>query len=387
MSNKLYYLNSSSTNYKKTHQFNMADAFYKENRKARKEVEALEAKIKRLINAPKNSKVIFNSGATEGIATCVHWAKSLFPYGTVMGTTFDHSAIKDNCQLYKLNYEALENENQCINDRATCIFITHVSSKTGEIYDLKSFLDNYNGYQFLYRDHSDFTNMNYNKVLQYPPLIFLDATQSITKLPIDMAGWGLDAVFWSNHKLGGDMGKGVLVINPNKYEFTPLIAGAQNNGLRGGSQSADSILRDQHIYDQHDDINSRKNEWLAARDYLKSRKINVYEPKRDHLYNTLLLDTRSKCPYAVLDMLASKNIYLSPKSACMMEQKLNEIEEAKHKNNNNNNWQNIEGGDNNKELKPFDNAIRISFTSGDELDGHALEQIADMIVESFRSNF
>ena len=374
---KTYYLNSSSTNYKLTGQFNMADVLYDENQRARREINALEEKIKKLIGAPSTAKVIFNSGATESIATCVHWAKVINPYGTVVGTKYDHSAIKENCKIYDLDYAELAHPEEMVDDRSSCVFITHVDSKTGEIYDVDSFVNNLNGYQYMYRDHSDFTNMNYKKVLQYEPLRILDATQSITKVPIQMEAWGMDAVFWSNHKIGGEMGRGVLVIDESKYNFVPLIAGAQNNGMRGGSQSAAMILKDKHIYDHHDDVRGRKNQWLAACDYLQSKGIKVYKPKGEHLYNTLLLDTSTKCPYTILSLLSQQNIYLSPKSACMAEQHMNESQ-GKNK------WVPIEGGD--KEPKPFDNAIRLSFTEGDDVDNFVMDAIVNTINEAFRSD-
>lgn len=384
---KLYYLNSSSTNYKQHGQFNMADALYEQNQKARKEIAALEEKIKALIGAPKHAKVIFNSGATESIATCVHWAVSVNPYGTIVGTKYDHSAISENCQIYNVDYDRLIHPEESINDRTSAIFITQVDSKTGEIYNVNSFVDNINGYQYLHRDHSDFTNMNYKKLLQYEPLRFLDATQSITKVPIKMEEWGMDAVFWSNHKIGGEMGKGVLVIDEMKYRFVPLIAGAQNNGLRGGSQSAQSILKDKDIYNHKDNIQERKKHWLAARDFLKSKGITVYEPTGAHLYNTLLMDTNYKCPYTILGELSAQNIYLSPKSACMMEKRLNE-QQIEGENKNNNNWVQVGGDDEEaKQVKPFDNAIRLSFLEGSDIDSYVLETIAETINEAFRSGF
>lgn len=378
MNNKKYYLNSSSTNYNLTHEFNMSDVLYEENKRDRQKVGALENKIKKLIGASEDAKVIFNSGASESIATCIHWAKSINPYGVIVGTKHDHVSVKENCKIYKLNYKELTNENQKIDDRAGCIFITHVDSKTGEIYDVDNFVNNIKGYRYLQEMNSDFYNMNYKKILQYRPLLILDATQSITKVPIKMDEWGFDAVFWSNHKIGGDMGKGVLVVKETYNEFVPLIAGAQNGGMRGGSQSANSILHDSKIYDQVDDINSRKNKWLAAVDYLESQGIKVYKPKGNHLYNTILIDTESKCPYTILSELSQQYIYLSPKSACMAEQKLNDANR-----NGENNITTIEGGNN---PKPFDNALRISFTHGEDIDGYVLNTIAKTINEAFKDN-
>lgn len=375
MSNRKYYLNSSSTNYKMTGEFNMSDALYEENKKDRRKVQLLEDKIKKLIGANNDAKVIFNSGSSESIATCIHWAKSINPYGMVVGSKHDHVSVKENCKVYNLNYSELLDENQYIDDRTGCIFITHVDSKTGEIYNVDDLVNNIKGYKYLQEMNSDFTNMNYKKVLQYRPLLVLDATQSITKIPIKMDKWGFDAVFWSNHKIGGDMGRGVLVINDDYHNFVPLIAGAQNGGMRGGSQSANEILRDKDIYDHVDDINKRRKQWLASVDFLESKGMKVYRPKGNHLYNTILIDTDTKCPYTILSELSQQYIYVSPKSACMTERKLNESNDTNDKNK-----QPMEGGD---KQKPFDNAIRLSFTDGSDIDGYVLDTIAKTIKEAY----
>ncbi len=385
---KIYYLNSSSTNYNKTKKFNMSDISYKEIREGRKEIKKLEEKIKAIINAPEDAKVVFNSGATESIATCIHWASFLNPFGVVVGTKFDHSAIAENCNLYGLKYKQYNNLNDKINDRANCIFLTQIDSKTGEIFDVNKFINNFNEYVYINELSSvDFDNMNSNKVLQYRPLIILDATQSIMKEKIDMSKWNIDAVFWSNHKLGGDMNKGVLIINTNHYKFVPLIAGAQNGGFRGGSQSIENILNDSFIYDYKDDIDERKKTWIASYNYLTEKGLNVYKPKGRHLYNTLLLDTGNKCPYSILSELSEQNIYLSPKSACMAEKKYND----KQDNNNlvdmdllmkgGNEWEEI-NKINSTDIKPFDNAIRLSFIHGNEINEHVLNTITKTIKQA-----
>lgn len=377
---KRYYLNTSSTNYPITHELNMSDVLYDENIKARKDVENLEYNIKKQIGASETAHVIFNSGATESIATCIHWAKCINPYSIVVGSKFDHSAVKENSKLYEMDYVQLNTADALINDKAGAIFITQVDSKTGEIFDMNTFLKNIRSYQYLTELDSDYQNFTYRNLLQTRPLMVLDATQSMMKLPIKMAEWGFDAVFWSNHKLGGQMGRGVLVIDDKHHKFYPLIAGSQNEGRRGGSLSTNLILRDADIYCHNDDINKRKKYWTAACEFLEQKGVKVYKPKGRHLYNTILIDTQDKCPYAILSELSKCGIYLSPKSACMAEKQLNDTNGKMIDNKKNNK---VVGGNENKELQPFDNAIRLSFTDGKQFDGFALNTIAKTITESF----
>ena len=406
----MYYLNSNSTKYESTHELNLSDALYEENINARKQIRQLEEKIKRVVHAPSSADVIFNSGATESIATCIHWVKTVNPFGIVLGSTFDHNAVKDNCEVYNIRYTQIDLtniDNTTIDDRCAAIFITHVSGKTGEIIDVNNIVKNIRR-NYDYLQDIDMNNISkYNKkILQYKPMVFIDATQSIMKTNIDMDKWDVDGVFWSNHKLGGHMRNGVLVIKQQLDKpFVPLIAGAQNKGLRGGSISANTILQDKDIYNNKDDITKRRDEWTAAYQYLTSKHINVYKPRLPHLYNTLLLDIGDKCPFAILSELAKKNIYISPKSACTVEKELNGQKQivSSGDDNTRNNWEEIaeleqdieqlyrnpeslasttqrrEGGY--KELHPFDNALRISFNDGNQLNDYVLKTIADTINE------
>lgn len=405
---KHYYLNDSSTAYNKTKEFNLSDSLYKENIDAKKKIRILENKIKKIVNAPDNAKVIFNSGATESIATCLHWVSVLNPYGIVVGSKYDHTAVKDNCDVYKLDYQQanLDNINKLVlDDRTSALMMTHVSGKTGEILEIDNIINNVDSYAYLRYDQNnpdDFYGIN-RKILQVKPMLFLDATQSITKLKINMTDWNLNAVFWSNHKIGGSIGRGVLVVVPtHDYPFVPLIAGAQNHNMRGGSISGSLILKDSYIYDHVDDINKRKAQWLASYEYLKSKGIKVYKPKNKHLYSTLLIDIGNKCPFSILSKLSKEYIYLSPKSACTVERKINEGEIEKSE------WQdiydkeieldklleggyyntsivpNVSGGD--KQPKEFDNALRISFTDGQQIDGEVLNKIVKAINEEVNTS-
>lgn len=411
----MYYLNSNSTKYETTNELNLSDALYDENIKARKQIRQLETKIKRVINAPDYADVIFNSGATECIATCIHWIKTVNPFGLILGSSFDHGAVKDNCDVYNIRYKQIDLNNIDhieLDDRCAAVFITHVSGKTGEIMDVNKIVKSiHNNYEYL-QDIDINTLTKYNKkILQYKPMIFIDATQSIMKANIDMNKWDVDGIFWSNHKIGGHMRNGVLVIRQQMDKpFVPLIAGAQNNGLRGGSISANTILRDKNIYDQIDDIEKRKDEWLAAYQYLTSNNIKVYKPKQPHLYNTLLLDVGDKCPFSILAELAKKHIYVSPKSACTVEKQINNNKRILSSSNDEH-WQELsrleqdieqlynnpnsdnsitvkrQGGNNerqggNNERYDFDNALRISFNDGNQLNDYVLNSIVETINET-----
>lgn len=427
-----YYLNDNSTKYSKTGDFNLSDRLYPENAKKLREIKQLEQHIKHIINAPDNAIVVFNSGASESIATCIHWAATINPYGLITGTPYDHSSVADNCKIYNLPYQQLNNFED-IDDRTAAIFLTHVSGKTGEILDVAKISSQLDNFVYLNENlHDDSFNLRFHKLLQYKPLVFLDVSQSIMKEKIDMSAWNVHAVFWSNHKLGGNYSSGVLVIKPSDYAFVPLIGGSQNQGLRGGSNSANFILSDAFIYDNFDDRRQRIKKWTKAFKYLTDRGLKVYKPTTSHLYNTLLISTNNKCPYNTLAYLSKQHVYLSPKSACMIEreanrkhpneimdfsdttqaivpwqqqanqygltgkQSLQTIMPGQQQNMQDDfsekttkitgintgiygTTQGLQGGSKHDD---FANAVRLSFTTAEQLDDNALKLIADSIINN-----
>lgn len=360
------YLNYASTNAKRNGSLNPSDLAYPQIMEQRADLEQLETKIKKIINAPPTAKVIINSGATESIANCVFWAKSYNKFGTIIGSEYDHSAVEDNCNTFEVPYEKTLRNGE-ISDRCSMIFITHVDSKTGEIVNVDNFklnvLDKYN------YDYNNGINPYTARSLQYKPLVVLDATQSIMKIPINMEKWGLNAVFFSLHKIGGPIGLGVLVINDDKYApFKPLISGKQQHSLRGGTFPLYLVLENEQIFNKFDDFNERKDRWKEGLEKLKGAGLKVYEPKGQHLYNTYLIDVQ-KCPLEIINSLARKNIFVGNISACKNEEMVNGggsggVNDGL-----------TGGGGEETSSEPFEKAIRISFSKSKEISDDILNAI------------
>lgn len=336
-----HYLNYNSTS---APDFNYSDLLYPEVQMEREGVEELKSKVLSIVNAPVGSKCIITSGATEAIANCIKWAKKYIPNGTITGSSFDHSAVEANSKTNGMSYKKINLENDPIPDNTAAIFVTQVNGSNGEFQSLKEISKNLNSESFLIdggmiKDES--------RVLQYHPLIFLDATQSIMKLPIDMEKNRINAVFFSLHKLGGEQGLGFLIINEGKFpKFEPLIAGEQQDGLRGGTLPIQHILEFREVFNNFDDFLKRKNRWEEVYEKFKDHGIEVLKPNGKHLYSTFLIKTK-KCSKAIISELAEKGIYIGAKSACSLENGKNE------------------------------NVIRISFKDPEELD----EKVVDTIIQ------
>ncbi len=68
-----------------------------------------------------------------------------------------------------------------------------------------------------------------------------DATQALGRLPIDLAGWGVDLATFSAHKVGGPLGVGLLVRRRGVPLAPVLAGGGQEGGLRAGTENAPAL--------------------------------------------------------------------------------------------------------------------------------------------------
>lgn len=368
------YLNYASTNATKTGSFNPSDIGYSQMMDQRNDIEMLKNKYRQLVNAPPDAKVIFNSGASESIANCVFWAKSYNPYGTIVGTKYDHSAVKANCETFGMKYNDQMTEKSLMNNCAM-IFLTQVNSRTGEIMNLDTFNRNFSKFSFMNDSNTQRHPFNEQNTMQYRPIIVLDAAQSFNKVPIYMDRWGVNAVFFSLHKFGGPIGAGVLIVDDKiQFPFKPLISGHQQMSLRGGTLPMQQFLDSEWILDEHDDLNSRKGRWLEVMQQIESSGLKVYQPKNTHLYNTFLICVKG-CPMKVIAKLANEGIYVGNVSACKNEEIYNkslsggDIEVSSELNNGSN----------------FDNSVRISFSDGRELTDNIVSNIIQACKESFEN--
>lgn len=73
-------------------------------------------------------------------------------------------------------------------------------------------------------------------------LFHVDAVQSVGKLPIDPAGWGIDLMSASAHKIRGPKGVGLLFKRKGVTLKPMLLGGGQEDGLRSGTENVPGIV-------------------------------------------------------------------------------------------------------------------------------------------------
>ena len=375
---KSYYLNYASTNMPLNGNLNPSDLAYPSVIKDRQRMLALMTSIKKYINAPPSAKVIINSGATESIANMIWWAREHIPQSLILGSTFDHKSVELNCKNQSVAYSN-ELIKATIPNNTSLIMLTHVDGKTGEILNVQNYITNvFDRYSFMNNEGETFTGYNIEDqeykakhTLAYRPILALDASQSITKIPIDMERWKLNAVFFSLHKIGGEQGLGVLVINDDVKgitPFKPLITGAQQHMLRGGTYNMKGFIDSTLDVFKNGSgtgnalrggmlkqINDRKQDWGKYVKMFEDRGYVVQKPSGEHLYNTVLVES-PVCPLVIINFLAKKGIFIGNISACENENINNRDAEKK-------------SGDSEKKY------IRLSYHDKNDLNEKVIEEV------------
>lgn len=72
--------------------------------------------------------------------------------------------------------------------------------------------------------------------------LHVDATQAAGKLPLDMSALGADLLTLSSHKIYGPKGVGALLVRAEVELHPQLHGGAQEKGLRGGTENLPAIV-------------------------------------------------------------------------------------------------------------------------------------------------
>lgn len=159
-------------------------------------------------------------------------------------------------------------------------------------------------------------------VHSYNGVLHTDITQALTHIPIDVNELGIDMASASGHKVSPIL-KGVgFLYKRNDIDIQPLIYGAQENGLRGGTENTFDIIGLSKALELCD-INTQKTQELCEkRDYfielLESKfgcKLNGHREQR--LPNNINVTfSQNITGEALLYTLEMSGVYVSTGSAC-----------------------------------------------------------------------
>jgi len=219
--------------------FGNPSSLHREGRLAKEALESARTRCAKTLNVPPET-LYFTSGGTE--SNCI----VLFSYiarqggGRIAASLGEHSSITENLRILDR-----------LGRQTSLIPIDPLGRVTDSI--LSETLTKYNNVRFAaimavnnetgtINDIARLREITANKE---PPVHFhCDMVQAAGKVPIDIAGWGVDSASFSAHKTGGPRGIGLL------YLRKPLEAlysgGGQEKSIRPGTENVSGALAMAH---------------------------------------------------------------------------------------------------------------------------------------------
>jgi len=215
--------------------FGNPSSLHKEGRLAKEALESARNRCASVLNVPPET-LYFTSGGTESncIVLFSHIARQ--GKGLIAASNGEHSSITENLRLLDrlgrqthsipidplgrvTDSSLIKTLTQYDNVRFTAIMA--VNNETGTI--------------------NDIVNLRKIMVNAEPPVHFhCDMVQAVGKIPIDLAGWGIDSASLSAHKIGGPRGIGLLYLRkPLEVLYT---GGGQERNIRPGTENVSGAL-------------------------------------------------------------------------------------------------------------------------------------------------
>lgn len=193
--------------------------------------------IARALGCPKE-RLFFTSCGTESDAWAIRGAvwHGRHKGRHIVTTAVEHSAVLEPCrQLEQEGYEVTYLKP----DRTGHISAGQVAEALREDTVLVSVMlvNNETGCLFPVADIARLLKERGSRAL-----LHCDAVQGFLKVPCAPAGWGVDLMSLSAHKIGGPKGIGALYVRPDLRNLRPLLAGGgQEEGLRSGTEATAQI--------------------------------------------------------------------------------------------------------------------------------------------------
>ena len=294
--------------------------------------ESVRASAGRVVGAG-DGRLMFNSGATEGIQTAVLSAlcavRDRRARGEACGDIVligatEHKAIPESLAHWnrllgtdlELRMLPVDGDGRhrldvlrALAPRAALVCTMAANNETGVVTDLR-------GIEAVLRDVESDTGS--------AALWLVDCVQALGKLPLDLAASRIDYAPFSGHKLYAPKGIGMLYVRDGA-PFTPLIAGGgQEAGQRSGTENMAGIaalgavlqaLVDGGTFHDHETLERYRDRLVAALvDALPGLVFNM--PFAQALPTTLNFSVLGRSSSDIVELFDAAGIQVSAGSAC-----------------------------------------------------------------------
>lgn len=298
-------------------QFGNPSNLYNFGKQVKQEINLAREEIAKFINC-KSDDIIFTSGGSEGNCAAINSAIRQYPNKKkIITTKVEHASILEYCKLlerqgYNIVYLDVDSKGQLglqslekeLDENVACVSTQFANNETGIIFDIDKI-----------------KNIIEKKKKLYNFVWHIDCVQALAKIPLDMQTLNADICSFSGHKIHAPKGCGFMYVKqPNT--FVPLIAGHQENNLRGGTENVIGILAmGESIKEISENFDKNLNIIINLHSYLeeeleKIKGISINGKKSPRLQNTTSAVFENKNGNELMFALERYGICVSTGSAC-----------------------------------------------------------------------
>lgn len=209
-------------------------SIHQSGQRARAVVEEARESVRAVLGAGHRDTVVWTSGATEANNLIIRGFARLARQTVIVSSPFEHPAVLEvvrqvgklpGWQLRLLGVKGHQLDLDSLDEMvegAGVVSLMLANNETGVIYPIPEIV---------------------RAIRQVAPgaLIHVDAVQGVSRMPVQMAEWGVDAMTISGHKLGAFPGVGAAVIRAGLSFEGELLGGNQESGMRAGTQPVPAI--------------------------------------------------------------------------------------------------------------------------------------------------
>ena len=231
----------------------------------KKEIDKCRANIVDFIGANPN-EIVFTSGASESNNMAIRgWTDEIWlnTYKTpnIITTRIEHKSILELLEKGNLgavvgycsvdefglvDFDSLEQMLLMRKGKPILVTVHMANNEIGTVQDIKRISE---------------------LVHRYGGILHIDATQAVGHIPINVKELGIDLLSASGHKISPVL-KGIgFLYKKNGINIQPLIYGAQENQMRGGTENTFGIIGLSKAIDYCDVSQKKINEMYEKRDY------------------------------------------------------------------------------------------------------------------------
>ena len=179
-------------------------------------------------------EIVFTSGATESDTLAIKGAAFQHPAGHLITAATEHKAVLDPCRMlaahgYRVTVLPVDGEGRLDLDDLERAFqpdtllvsVMHANNEIGTVHDIAAIAARCRARGVLFHT---------------------DATQTIGRLPFDVAALGVDLASFTGHKMYGPKGAGGLYVRRGVTLLPLFEGGGHERGLRSGTLNVPGIV-------------------------------------------------------------------------------------------------------------------------------------------------